>query len=324
MSGNGKHFNTQNQGILCWCEELYSDDEVARMMVMDGCFILEFCFKHAERNLYLPNKMQNSRIAMDLMLLENQVPFFVLQALLDCTMGKASFTLNNILDKHLAPYIKLFRSLLPEEISTTDVDSDSTHDHVLGYLHKRYQLELYCLRAIVPNKGYYFTSYAHAMGMLINTQEDISKLVESGVLVNSLGTSQEAADMINNICNISITDFYYTKEFKQIDKYYNELWPNNIARLRRVVHFSNLWNFMALIGAIILFSLTWAFEFEKAHEKPMILGMPSQSAESSISDFVRTTLQGRRRFRNVNPEATYVEAGEKNDKSDIPASSEKR
>ncbi|GJY81738.1 hypothetical protein Tco_0494489 [Tanacetum coccineum] len=59
-------------------------------------------------------------------------------------------------------------------------------------------------------------------------------------------------------------------------------------------------------------------------QKPMILGMPSQSAESSISDFVGTTLEGRRRFRNVNPEATYVEAGEKNDNSDIPASSEKR
>ncbi|GKG01481.1 putative UPF0481 protein, partial [Tanacetum coccineum] len=56
----------------------------------------------------------------DLMLLENQVPFLVLQALFDCTMGKASSV------------------LLPEKISTTDVGSD--HDHLLGYLHKRYQL----------------------------------------------------------------------------------------------------------------------------------------------------------------------------------------
>ncbi|GJY14350.1 putative UPF0481 protein [Tanacetum coccineum] len=89
--------------------ENYSDVDLARMMVMDGCFILEFCFKHEEENL-LPNKTQNLHIAMDLMLLENQVPFLVLQALFDCTMGKASFTLSN------------------------------THDHVLGYLHKRYQL----------------------------------------------------------------------------------------------------------------------------------------------------------------------------------------
>ncbi|GKA22422.1 putative UPF0481 protein [Tanacetum coccineum] len=74
--------------------ENYSDVDLARMMVMDGCFILEFCFKHEEENL-LPNKTQNLHIAMDLMLLENQVPFLVLQALFDCTMGKASFTLSN-------------------------------------------------------------------------------------------------------------------------------------------------------------------------------------------------------------------------------------
>ncbi|GKD10265.1 hypothetical protein Tco_1189950, partial [Tanacetum coccineum] len=57
-------------------------------------------------------------------------------------------TLSNVLDEYLAPYIKLFRSLLPDTTDvdsdsihdTTDVDSDSTHDHVLGYLHKRYQL----------------------------------------------------------------------------------------------------------------------------------------------------------------------------------------
>nr|GEX32651.1 putative UPF0481 protein At3g02645 [Tanacetum cinerariifolium] len=60
----------------------YSDNEVATMMVMDGCFILEFCFKHKNEDLHLPNKMQNLRIAMDMMLLENQVPFFVLKIIL--------------------------------------------------------------------------------------------------------------------------------------------------------------------------------------------------------------------------------------------------
>ncbi|GJZ49245.1 putative UPF0481 protein, partial [Tanacetum coccineum] len=312
--------------------ENYSDVDLARMMVMDGCFILEFCFKHEEENL-LPNKMQNLLIAMDLMLLENQVPFFVLQALFDCTMGKASFTLSNVLNEYLAPYIKLFRSLLPD---TTDVDSDSTHDHVLGYLHKRYQhvvakssnpihteesklvdekglentytafhsiVELdrsgmnfkphqehvwsmtikfqsslfaclpgfwskpallmptlviddtteLILRNFIayeqsfPKDRYYFTSYAHAMDMLIDSQ-DIAKLLESKVLVNTLGSNQEAADMINKICkNMFVTDFYYTEEFKQIDRYYSGYWPKNIARLRRV-YFNNPWNAIALLA----------------------------------------------------------------------------
>ncbi|GKA69114.1 putative UPF0481 protein [Tanacetum coccineum] len=118
----------------------YSDSELATMMVMDGCFILEFCFKHRNKDLDLPNNMQNGHIGMDLLLLENQVPFFVLQALFDCSMGKVSFTLSDVLDACMAWYINIFlsRSLLPE--TTIHFDSDSTHDHVLGYLHKRYQL----------------------------------------------------------------------------------------------------------------------------------------------------------------------------------------
>ncbi|GJU10518.1 putative UPF0481 protein [Tanacetum coccineum] len=384
-----------------WLKECYLDDLLHRCdstpenaleecLVMDGCFILEFCFKHEDRDLYLPNKIQNIRIAMDLLLLENQVPFFVLQALFDCSMGKMSFTLSHVLDTHLAPYFKLFSPLLPEKnsttihfdsdllekISTTDVDLDSTHDHLLGYLHRRCQLvaakslkphagesklvaakssnpihslkpklvaakslnpicalisklvdkkgskntyttfhsiveldrsgmnfkshqgdewsmtikfqssffacfpwfwsnptllmptlvihdftelilrNLIAYEQSFPQDRYYFTSYTHAMDMLIDTQEDIAKLLKSKVLVNTLGSNQEAADMINKVCkNITITEFYYSEEFTQIDKYYNALWPKHMALLRRV-YFNNPWNVFALLAAIILFSLT--------------------------------------------------------------------
>ncbi|PWA47794.1 hypothetical protein CTI12_AA496340 [Artemisia annua] len=388
-----------------------SDVELARMMVMDGCFILEFCINHEDEDSVIPNKMQNVRIAMDLMLLENQVPFVVLRDLFDCLAPyifreKGSVTLSQVLDTYLAPYIKLFRgknsttdvdshlpekiltidvdSDLPEKISTTDVVSDSTPAHVhlskekiknpahvLGYLHKRYhlvadeeqaakssnpihadaeaskpvdeeqaakssnpihadakaskpvdeeriedtafhsiveldrsgvnfkphqedvlsmtikfQLSLFAclpwfwkptllmptlviedfteliLRNFIayeqsfPQDRYYFTSYAHAMDKLIDSQEDIAKLVESKVLVNNLGSNQEAADMINKICkNMFVTDFYYTNEFKRMDTYYNGYWPNTIAWLRRV-YFSNPWSAIALVAAIILFGLT--------------------------------------------------------------------
>ncbi|GJU65359.1 putative UPF0481 protein [Tanacetum coccineum] len=372
----------------------YSDVELATMMVMDGCFILEFCFKHVNEDVYLPNTMQNSRIAMDLLLLENQVPFFVLEALLECSIGKEfHITLSEVLDVCLARYIMIFSSRSMSKEIIVHFDSDSTHDHVLGYLHKRYQhvaaksskpihtlkskpvaakssnliqalksklvaakssnpiqalksklvaakssnpilpwmsklvdkkgsknthiqfhsvveldrsginfkphqeggwsmtikfksslfaclpwfwskptllmpvLDIHdftelILRNLIayeqsfPQNRYYFTSYAHVMDTLINTQEDIAKLVESGVLVNSLGTNQEAADMINKICKYSLlTDFYYTKEFEQMDKYCKGSWPKHMARLRRI-YFNNPWSAIALVAAIILFSLT--------------------------------------------------------------------
>ncbi|GKB00759.1 putative UPF0481 protein [Tanacetum coccineum] len=343
--------------------EKYSDDEVATMMVIDGCFILEFCLKFEDEML---SKMQHLRIAKDLILLENQVPFLVLQALFDLSMGKVSFTLSKLVvvkpsnpicalisKLAAAKLLNPIRALIsnPEDKKGTKntprafhsiVELDRSGVHFKSYQGKewsmtiKFQSSLFAylpwfwskptllmptlvihdfteliLRNLIayeqsfPQDRYYFTSYAHAMDMLINTQEDVAKLVESKVFVNILGSNQEAADMINKTCkNIILTDFYYDDEFKQIDKYYNAFWPKHMAWLRRV-YFNNPWNSIALLAAIMLFTLT--------------VGMPSQSAESSISDFVGTTLEGRRRFRNVNPEATYVEAGEKNDNSDIPA-----
>ncbi|GKB50044.1 putative UPF0481 protein [Tanacetum coccineum] len=87
------------------------------------------------------SNMQNLRIAKDLILLENQVPFFVLQALFDCTMGTLiSSGLSKVLDVFLACYINIFRSgsLLPE--TTIHVDSDFSLSHVLGYCTNDYQL----------------------------------------------------------------------------------------------------------------------------------------------------------------------------------------
>ncbi|GKA20183.1 putative UPF0481 protein [Tanacetum coccineum] len=289
--------------------------------------------------------MQKSRIAMDLMLLENQIPFFVLQALFDCTLVKAFFSLPSLLEEYLAHYINLFNTQLPKFSTRIHFDTDLTHDHLLGYLHKRYQLvgakssnpihteeskhvdekgsqntytavhsiveldrsgvnfkphqedewsmtikfqsslflhfpwfwskptllmptlviheftELILMNLIAyeqsfPQDRYYFTSYAHVMDTLINTQEDIATLVESKVLVNTHGSNQEAADMINKICkNSFLTDFYYTEMFKEIDDYYNGYWPKNIARLR-LKYFNNPWSAIALLAAFILFTLT--------------------------------------------------------------------
>nr|XP_043616075.1 putative UPF0481 protein At3g02645 [Erigeron canadensis] len=302
-----------------------SDVDLAKMMVMDGCFILEFCNKNfTNEKKYLPNEMQNGFIAIDLILVENQIPFFVLQDLFDCTI-KNSFQIpfTSILYEVLATYIHPFVNHLP------DVATDSTYDHILGFFHRCYKLpqsnpsdnnkppvhsvvELdragvsfkchqdekypmtiqfklswfvcfplswgkptlflpklviddYCEPVLrnfiayeqsVPQAHYNFTSYAVAMDKLVDTQEDVAKLVESKVLVNRLGSNEEAANLINKICkNISVVDYCYTQQFTQLDNYYNGYWPKNIARLRGT-YFNSPWNAVALIAGIILFSLT--------------------------------------------------------------------
>ena len=45
--------------------------------------------------------------------------------------------------------------------------------------------------------------------------------------MNYLGSDEEAAGVINNICEqVSVRDFYYQNEWKILDDHYNAYWPN--------------------------------------------------------------------------------------------------
>ncbi|PWA85908.1 hypothetical protein CTI12_AA143570 [Artemisia annua] len=105
----------------------------------------------------------------------------------------------------------------------------------------------------------YITSYAFAMERILDTNEDIIvKVIESKVLVNNLGSSEQASNMINSICKeVTVKDFLYIDQWKQLDAYYNGYWPRNIAWLRRT-YFNTPWSFIALLAALFLFGLTVA------------------------------------------------------------------
>ncbi|KAJ8570412.1 hypothetical protein K7X08_037384 [Anisodus acutangulus] len=73
----------------CYADELvkdYSDEVFAQMMFLDGCFILQY-FHCIVTGNYKELKMKSHDIAFirrDLFLLENQLPFEVLQVLMSC------------------------------------------------------------------------------------------------------------------------------------------------------------------------------------------------------------------------------------------------
>ncbi|KAK9065561.1 hypothetical protein SSX86_014962 [Deinandra increscens subsp. villosa] len=112
------------------------EDELVQMMVMDGCFILQFIIKlPIDGNLFSDNRLRSRNIALDLVLLENQIPFFVLQDIYDLTVKKLKETpslttmLKGLLD-HINPF--------EEPLIDKHVGKDTTHYHILGLLHKFY------------------------------------------------------------------------------------------------------------------------------------------------------------------------------------------
>ncbi|KAD3336159.1 hypothetical protein E3N88_31678 [Mikania micrantha] len=101
----------------------------------------------------------------------------------------------------------------------------------------------------------YVTSYAFVMDMLVNTHDDVAKLVESKVLVNYMGSNEEVANMINNIGkNVIVSNSCYEEEWEKLMKYCNRYWPKHIAKMKST-YFSSPWSIIALVAGIILFVL---------------------------------------------------------------------
>ncbi|KAJ9549138.1 hypothetical protein OSB04_021681 [Centaurea solstitialis] len=107
-----------------------------------------------------------------------------------------------------------------------------------------------------PNVPNYVTSYVCAIDYLVNTPEDLSRLIESKIVTNDLGSNEEATKMINKLAKeVVFCEFYYKDQWENLDGYYNRCWPNNIAWLKRN-YFNSPWNAIALFAGIIVFALT--------------------------------------------------------------------
>ncbi|GKC60783.1 putative UPF0481 protein [Tanacetum coccineum] len=121
--------------------KVFDDNEFAKMMVLDGCFILELIYAshkdHGGHSVF-DIDLVNLNVKHDLVLLENQIPFFVLRDIFKSTIHKFD------------PQARLTRLVLSflQEINPFEKESlvkiqmpDSPYkdyDHILGLLHDCY------------------------------------------------------------------------------------------------------------------------------------------------------------------------------------------
>ncbi|KAF5821898.1 hypothetical protein HanXRQr2_Chr01g0020191 [Helianthus annuus] len=315
----------QIKACYVW-KKAYSDAEIADMMIMDACFILEFLFRYSNDQIAFEEGIsQLSVILIDLILLENQIPFFILDEIFQCTV--LEFSPNASLLILIYPVLA-YLNIFTEGINMDNISVNNTH-HILSLLHQCYkppdniitttdpittipsvvnldragvnfkpnkdptwlmgmEVEAYMfpcffgslskptlripvlkmddsteivLRNLIAYEQSgrthgYVTSYALAMDMLVDTQEDVAKLVDSGVLVNTIGSNDEAANMINSICKGTLLlDFFYKEQWVKLNKYCDAYWPKNIANMKRT-YFNSPWNMIALVAGTILFAVT--------------------------------------------------------------------
>ncbi|KAJ0496493.1 hypothetical protein HanOQP8_Chr13g0469891 [Helianthus annuus] len=71
----------------------------------------------------------------------------------------------------------------------------------------------------------HITSYAFALNKLVDTEDDVVKLVHSRVLVNNIGSNEEAASMTNIIRKeLLCGQFFYGQHWKTLNKHYSSSW----------------------------------------------------------------------------------------------------
>ncbi|CAI9264187.1 unnamed protein product [Lactuca saligna] len=103
------------------------------MMVIDACFILEF-ISVLDRVPSRTSSLIVQSIALDLIMIENQIPYFVLENIFECTI-LASGQMRE--GASLTTYIKVLVRLYYFIEGKVEVVRDaSAPDHILGFLHK--------------------------------------------------------------------------------------------------------------------------------------------------------------------------------------------
>ncbi|KAJ0792379.1 hypothetical protein HanOQP8_Chr01g0017401 [Helianthus annuus] len=289
------------------------DRKTACLLCIDALFILGFFLTCFENGSHPQNMPPIETILHDLVLLENQIPLFVLDDIYNCTILviKPNTTLATLL-------LTVLSHNNPFPVDTS-IHNDSINDppHILGLLHQCYmswannftanyprsripsgasllkagvnlrpntnlQLGL-TMKVTLNNRGRAtlempvlhvglgtesvlwnfivyerlctsckpIASYLNAMGMLMKTKEDVDNLVASRVLINSMGTGEEVAKMINNILkNVNVVHSFYEEEWKRLNKYYDD---SSTTWLKRICHSKP----MKVIGSVVLI-LTFA------------------------------------------------------------------
>ncbi|KAJ4826968.1 hypothetical protein Tsubulata_008834 [Turnera subulata] len=127
----------------CYSESIkFTTHELARILLVDGCFILELFLRFSLKNLRLKDdpvfntSWIISTLQRDLALLENQIPFFVLQWLFDVAVMKTDIAqeVSNLPELALA----FFKSILYRNQESVQSISRSQFFHLLGLIHDSY------------------------------------------------------------------------------------------------------------------------------------------------------------------------------------------
>ncbi|KAM3762786.1 hypothetical protein ACB098_01G371900 [Castanea mollissima] len=270
----------------CYAETIHLDsDHFVKIITMDSIFILELFWRDffndwmSEDNGACLETWLISAIQFDLILLENQLPFFILEKLFDYAFASHpsySKSLIQVMTFHYfdyyntqrisySPHLKMkhFLDLLRTFWLPPSEKIPKRGNDAIKHLHSATQLDeaglafekdrSSCLLDIKFTKGNllaleqchyldkaYITDYFILFGFLINTNKDVNLLVQKGVMLNLLGNSDEARNLVNslvkNVIYVNMNSNFY-RVYIDLKAFYKKPWNSPWSIASTVVGF---------------------------------------------------------------------------------------
>ncbi|KAJ4826967.1 hypothetical protein Tsubulata_008833 [Turnera subulata] len=239
--------------------------ELAKVLLLDGCFILELFLRDSLQDLRLQDdpifntSWMVLTLARDLALLENQIPFVVLERLFEFVVVPSA------MGHSLPPLPELSLSFFSSVLYMDRGDiraSRRQFPHLLGLIYNSYIpsprteargngsasvfWNLIAYEQIFHDEMQYVTSYFSLMARLVNSSDDAELLESRGILLDSLGGPRDFPKLFEQICrHVILKDFYYAQLCEEMNPYYK--WKSYRP--------ANPWTLISVLAAFILLAL---------------------------------------------------------------------
>ncbi|KAE9600953.1 hypothetical protein Lalb_Chr13g0292501 [Lupinus albus] len=204
-----------------------TEEELVNIILVDSCIIIELFWRFyynewSEGDAFLLKHWLTTKIRLDLLLIENQLPFFVLESLYNRAFISGSVNIPsflvltfdyfayynscnlasyNIIIRHFTNLIRMFHLQQPIERRPPSREESVVHLHSASGL----------VEAGVRFKSY-IADYVAILDFHINTNRDVDALIQNDVLVNRLGDTDYVTNVYNglwkNITHLNFSSHY--------------------------------------------------------------------------------------------------------------------
>ncbi|MED6113677.1 hypothetical protein PIB30_073061 [Stylosanthes scabra] len=255
----------------CYSDEIkLSKEELVMVILVDCCFILELLLRYHFKQWSLLSRRLHSYVDYDLLLLENQVPFFDLDKLYKLAFPTA---LNGGGHNSHPSLLNLALYFLPACIipDTNDEQILNNVDRVVHFTDLSRKCLLASSHLFQPSASgrsrgakvthiFSATEFNEAgVKFEINKNDkDVDLLIRKGIIENWLGDSNAVAKMFNGLgVNLIYEDFnvQYSHIFEDLNAFCAHPWNKKVATLKRD-YCNTPWKTAASIAGIFLLILT--------------------------------------------------------------------